>query len=197
MSYFESALDAIFFIWLCILIVSLLVNIIGLIGEYAMFRKAKQSGWLAFIPIYNDYILCTITGVNPWWVLFNILAALIGGLIPIIGVFLAVCVPIYFRSFLAVSTARSYGKEDVWAVGIFFLKPIFYLALGFGSSEYLGEKAPNDVVLEALGIDNKKDTVTEANVVQEKTVTPKFCPNCGSKIEFKESKYCTSCGKAL
>lgn len=184
-------------LWMIIVSVILLIRIIGAIGEYKMFKKAEKSGWPAFIPIYNDYILCTITGVNPWWVLFDILASVIGVFIPIIGTALAVLVPIYFRGLLAIATAKSYGKSDGWAVGIFLLKPFFYLALGFGTSSYLGEKAPNDVILEGLGINNKKEEVKEANVKNESTTDSKYCPNCGTKVEVEGSKYCINCGKEI
>ena len=78
------------------------------------------------------------------------------------------------------------------------LKPFFYLALGFGASQYLGEKAPADVILEALGINKPKEKTTEATVTEETTTNNvTACPNCGAKVEMSNSKFCTNCGKKL
>ena len=196
--YDNAFIQMVLMICMFVLLIVLIINILGAIGEYKMFQKANKSGWAAFIPIYNDYILCTVTGVNPYWILFDILASVIGGLIPIIGTVLAVFIPIYFHGLLALATANSYGKSEGWAFGIFFLKPFFYLALGFGASQYLGEKAPTDVILEALGINKPKEKTTEATVTEETTTSNlTFCPNCGAKVEMSNSKFCTNCGKKL
>ena len=91
-----------------------------------MFQKTDRPGWHALIPIYNTYILCIITGVSPWWLALSIISGLVAGLVPILSI-LASVISIYFGVLLAVSIARSFGKEDIYAIGIYFLPFIFYM----------------------------------------------------------------------
>ena len=180
--------------------ICLLIIILKVVGEWKMFKKAGKEGWPALIPIYNDYILCKIVGINPWW----IAAIYIVPFIPIIGQAFAPFVGIYFYVILYVSTARSYGKEDSFAVGLFLLTPIFMLILGCGDSKYLGARPMSDPIFDALGINKKEDKVQEANVVNEEKEeikeetkeVPKNCPNCGEAV-VEGSKFCVSCGKEL
>ena len=47
-------------------------------------------------------------------------------------------VMIAFQIILSVKIARSFGKGSEYAWGLFFLPPIFYMILGFGSTQYQG-----------------------------------------------------------
>lgn len=181
-------------VWL----ISLIMFVLEVIGQWKMFKKAGKEGWPALIPIYNTFVLCEVTGINPIWLIIVIVGSVVGGIIPVVGPIIIGFASIYFRVILAIATARSYGKSDAFAVGLFFLSPIFSLILGFGSSQYVGAKPPKDVVFEFFGIDNKNDSVTEATVVNEtNNVNSGFCKNCGAKVTMNDSKFCTSCGKEL
>lgn len=102
---------------------ALLVLIIA--GMWKMYVKAGQPGWGAIIPIYNTYLLLKIAG-RPWWWLLLFL-------IPIISIifFLIVCLDL----------AKSFGRSALFGVGLFFLAPIFFCILGFGSAQYQGPAA--------------------------------------------------------
>lgn len=130
-----------------IVLISLVVAIFQIIGQWKMFKKADQPGWAAIIPIYNTYILCKVTGVNPWWIVITMVGSMVGSLIPGIGSLISFAITIYFVILLAVSTANSYGKENSWAIGLILLEPFFMFALGVGQSKYEGPKPMNDVVL--------------------------------------------------
>ena len=134
-----------------VLLVGLIIGIFQLIGLWKVFKKANQPGWAAIIPFYNTYILCKITGVNPWWIVV-VLCSSVLGVIPILGSLLVMAITIYFGVLLAVSTARSFGKDDAYAIGLYLLQPFFMFALGVGKSEYQGAKPMNDIVFEKLGI---------------------------------------------
>ena len=164
-------------------------TIFSVIGKWKIFKKAGKEGWPALIPIYDTIVLCEITGVNTWWVVITIIANAISGLIPIFGLTLAIIVSIYFKVILYVSTVRSYGRSDAWAVGLYFLRPFFFFALGVGKSKYQGAKPLEDPILETIGINKstKKEEVKEEKVI---------CKNCGEE-NLNTSKFCTSCGKKL
>lgn len=91
-------------------------------GIWKFLVKAGQPGWALFVPIYNAYVILKIAGRPAWWLLL--------ALIPFVNIWLG------FR--VAIDIAHSFGKGTGFGIGLVFLSPIFYMILGFGSSEYLG-----------------------------------------------------------
>lgn len=192
----ETDLEQLFNIMKIIGTITSIIYMIQVIGEWKLFRKANKPGWSALIPIYNDYIFCTITGVNPLWILITMMI----GFIPGIGTVLSVLASIYYSILLNVSIARSFGKKDEWAIGLFFLKPFFMFALGM-DSEYQGARPMDDIVFKTLGISNntKQDNTTQQTTQSNQTNngnTQLFCSNCGTKVTG-DSRYCTNCGAKL
>lgn len=128
-----------------IVLIALAVAVVSIIGMWKMFTKAGEEGWKSIIPVYNAITLCKIVGVNPWWILIVFVSGLLS-IIPILGYLVYLAVIIYFSVLLSVSTANSFGKDTGFAVGLFFLSPIFYCILGFGSAKYEGAKPMNDII---------------------------------------------------
>lgn len=182
-----------------VLIICLAIYILSSLGLSKMFKKANQDGWSAWIPIYNTYMLCKITGVNVYWLLI-VVGLYFFTFIPFVGI-VAFAASIYFQVLLAVSTARSFGKSDGYAVGLFFLAPIFYMILGYGNSDYLGEKPMNDFVFDHIDTNkstsNSTTTTTSAanSTISEKVVT-RYCVYCGTPLS-EGNKFCPNCGKEL
>lgn len=174
-----AALGVIFGIMLLILLV---VSIIIIIAQWKMFKKGNQPGWAALVPFYNTYIQCKMVGVNPWWILILVGASFLG-FIPYVGSLLSMAVSIYFAILISVSTARAFGKDSGFAVGLILLPVVFYPILGFGKAEYKGADPMNDILFKKA-----EETVTQA--------TSKFCPHCGAKMN-KDSKFCPKCGKEV
>lgn len=111
------------------MVIILAIAIVQIIAMWKVFSKAGEKGWKAIIPIYNIVILFKISGLSPWLVLVYLAA-----IIPFIG-WIAL---IALNAVLAYKLAKSFGKDGGWAVGLYFLAPIFYMILGFGKSEYVG-----------------------------------------------------------
>lgn len=184
-----------------VLVVALIIIIIGVIGQWKMFKKAGKNGWEAIIPIYNIYTLCLITGVNPLWILIVFGLGFLSAFFSLLS-FVSSIATIYFSILVAVSTARSFGKEDGYALGLYFLGPFFQLALGIGKSEYLGPRPMEDIIFKSF-VSNSSTTSSES---EAKTKTEKetistvdathFCAQCGTKIVIN-TKYCPNCGKEL
>lgn len=129
-------------------IICIAIAVVTIIGMWKMFTKAGEEGWKAIIPVYNIYTLCKIVGVSPWWILI-VFGGSILTLIPILGILvgLALCAAgIYFGILIAKSTANAFGKDTGFAVGLYFLGPIFYCILGFGKAKYEGAKPMNDII---------------------------------------------------
>ncbi|MCI8470105.1 MAG: hypothetical protein HFJ35_01125 [Clostridia bacterium] len=109
--------------------IALVIYIIQIIAMWKLFNKAGQAGWKSLIPIYNFVILFKISGLSPWLLLLFLLS-----FIPVIGSIIVIAL----MAILSYKLAKSFGKDGGWAVGLYFLAPIFYMILAFGSSEYVG-----------------------------------------------------------
>ena len=122
-----------------------LLNLIATaIGRYKIFKKAGESGYKAFIPGYSTYTLYRIAWDEKCFtsllclIGLSILTRLIGG-----PVFNAIGIAISFaimlmQGILCSKLAISFDKKVEFALGLFFLHPIFTLILGFSDARYLG-----------------------------------------------------------
>ena len=111
------------------IVIILAIAFVKIVAILKIFTKAWVKLFKAIIPIYNFVILLKISGLSPWLILVFLAA-----IIPFIG-WIA---PIALNAVLAYKLAKSFGKDGGWAVGLYFLAPIFYMILGFGSSKYVG-----------------------------------------------------------
>ena len=167
-------------------VIIVICAIIIIVAEVKMFKKGKQPGWAAIVPFYNQYVLCKMVGVNPWWVLITVVASFIGE-VPYVGTIILLAVSIYYAILTGVSTARAFGKDDAFAVGLILLPVVFYPILGFGKAEYVGADNPmNDFVFK-----KGEEIVKNGN-----NANKKFCPHCGAQMNI-ESKFCPNCGKEV
>ncbi len=194
---------------LAIMFFSLIVAVISIIGLWKMFEKAGEEGWKSIIPIYNVYTLCTIVGVSPYWLLILVATTFFNAL-PGIGSIIDGMAMLYFCVIMCVSTAKSFGRNEDFAIGLFFLPFIFNCILGFGKTEYVGPTPMSDPVGDwILGLFNKENTtknntsnrtnntnknVRETEVLEETEVN--FCRKCGAKIEDGDA-FCVSCGTKI
>lgn len=99
---------------------------ITLIAMWMMFKKAGEAGWAAIIPFYNMFILFKIVtgkGIKFLWLF-----------VPVAGMII-----------LAGSLSKAFGKDTGFAVGLFFLSPIFIWILGFGKAAYIKPKIDEQI----------------------------------------------------
>lgn len=125
----DTAINATLGVMLFILIVGLMITIIQLVAMWKLYKKAGEPGWMSIIPICNLVTLFKIAGLSPWLILVYLLA-----FIPFIGWIAG----IVLTAALCYKLALSFGKGIGWAVGLYFLAPIFFMILAFGKSEYVG-----------------------------------------------------------
>lgn len=190
-----------------ILVFALVIYVLQVIGMWKVFKKSGEEGWKAIIPIYNQYTMCKITGVNPWWVLIVVVASGLTGalgesdLASVVSL-LSSIISIYFSVLLYVSLARAFGKSDGFAVGLILLNPIFLLILGCGSSQFIAKKPMHDILFD--NINKNKDTQNANPVNNQQTPTDanpsqgaaKHCTNCGAELE-NGAEFCKSCGSKV
>ena len=89
---------------------------------WRLFTKAGKPGWAVLIPIYNLVVLLEIVGKPVWWVLLMFIP------------FVNFIVGIWVANLLA----KSFGKTELYTIGLVFLPFVFYPLLAFGNSQYRG-----------------------------------------------------------
>ena len=94
-------------------------------GLWKTFTKAGKPGWACLVPIYNIIVMLEIAGRPLWWLLLLF--------VPIVNFFVAMIV--------VIDIAKAFGKGAGFGLGMFFLGPIFYAILGFGSAQHVGAPA--------------------------------------------------------
>lgn len=115
---------------------SVAVLALGIIGSWKIYSKAGEHGWAAIIPFYESYVMHKITWGQGWFFLIPVvLSALsqisgIGSLFTLLG--------LLFYAMTMYKLSLSFGHGIGYAVGLFFLGPVFKLILGFGRSTYFG-----------------------------------------------------------
>ena len=112
-------------------LVFVVIGLVTLIGMWKVFAKAGQPGWAVLVPIYNLIVLLRVAGLPWYWVFAPFVA-----IIPILGwiAYIVWIVWVHHR----ISTR--FGQGVGFTVGLTLLGPIFWLILGFGSAQYVGEK---------------------------------------------------------
>ena len=110
-------------------IVLLVFVVLTVVGNWKVFEKAGKPGWAAIVPIYNTVVLYQVSGLNPWLLLLY--------LVPVVN-YIAMFV---LSIMLAGKLVKAFGKGTGFAIGIFFLQPLFTLILGFGDAKYEGPVA--------------------------------------------------------
>lgn len=119
------------------IVVSIVIGVLQIVAMWKLYTKAGEKGWKSIVPIYNIVILFKISGLSPW-LIFVYLAAII----PFVGWIATLALTIY----QAYSLAKSFGKDIGYTFGLWLLPTIFYMILGFGSSEYVGPGGKAKVV---------------------------------------------------
>jgi hypothetical protein len=103
--------------------VLLLFLLLMVAAGWKVFEKAGEPGWAILVPIYNGIVMCKIAK-KPWWWLLLIC-------IPYVGVVWSI--------WLINRTAKAFGKDEGFTVGLILLGFIFWPILGFGDAEYNSE----------------------------------------------------------
>jgi len=125
----SAALVAIIFAVVCIIVYFFTAFVLSKI-----FHKANRKKSLAYIPVYNYWILFEIAGLPGWLVFLYILSV-----IPIIGYLIAFILGII----LAVKLAKKFNKSMVFTIfGLIIFNVVGYLMLAFGKAQYNTSDVP-------------------------------------------------------
>ncbi len=88
---------------------------------WKLYQKAGKQGWECLIPIYNIIVFLDIIKRPRWWVLLY--------LIPFVSLVIAI-----INCF---DTAKAFGKDTAFGIGLLLLSPVFFPILALGDSTYV------------------------------------------------------------
>jgi len=155
-------------------LLSIATMVLAIVGLWKIFTKAGEEGWKAIIPYYNLYVLCKIvggkflrliislvlfimsTGIMVMMSTIGIAMAAIynstsGLIVAIIITIICTLIMLAFLIWYCIEHAlicgalsRSFGHGTGFAVGLFFMAPIFYMILGFNQDKYIGPNGVNN-----------------------------------------------------
>lgn len=128
------------------LILTLVMYVLTVVARWKVFAKAGIDGWKSIIPFYNTYLSYQLAGMNGWWCILIITASgystYVNQLedkpslaVSLIAIILGI-IAIVFEFKRASGTAKAFSKKTGFAIGLFFLQPIFEMILGFGDAKY-------------------------------------------------------------
>lgn len=146
--------------------------------RWFIFRKAGEKGWKGLIPIWSDYInykiawdgriyLALLVGT----VASSLLGALFGLIHPGLGMFVGIVLAIVVTAaktiaglMLQFKMAHAFGKDDYFAVGLYFLNSVFATILAFGSCKYVGPDKAGAEFMDKIG--SRREPAPAVNPVQ-------------------------------
>lgn len=184
--------------FMIILVFVLIGFIVDGLSRCFIFKKANKPVWAAFVPIYNNVVECEVCGVNTIWVWVNLGLSFITGIVPFLSIVYLITY-MYFKILTAISMSKSFGKDEGFGIATVFFRPICYLILGCGSSQYAGPMPMKDHIMEMFGV--SENTTSHADTNQMSNVMPsvnevKKCSSCGTPIKQGEN-FCSSCGNKI
>ena len=121
--------------------------IFQLIAGWKMMVKMGEPGWKSLIPFYGTYVIYEHTWNGMMYGITLVLQVALyalqelgsdsSGLLTIVTTAISLAV-IVLQIFACNKLSKSFGHGVGYTIGLWLLRPIFYLILGFGSSEYIG-----------------------------------------------------------
>ena len=120
-------------------IIAIAAAVLEIIGLWKMFKKAGKNGWEALITGHNGFVLFEMAGINPIWMIWIMIAAVVA-CIPIIGWIAGFGFIIFVEFWLNIRLAKQFGKETGFGVLMAFFPFVMYPILGIGSAKWTAPK---------------------------------------------------------
>lgn len=166
-----------FFLVILAIIVAFVV--IMIVSNWKILTKANEEGWKSLIPFYNQWTLCEVIGLSPYWVIELVVVQAIyifaeqvfeGSFIVTTLSWLVTLNSLYFNVVYSLSLAKSFGKDKSFGILTVFFPIITLPMLAFGKSQYVGkngEKDPvMDFILDTLNVKKNNNVNVNQNTVQ-------------------------------
>ena len=127
--------------------------------RWFIFVKAGQKGWKGLIPFYSDYINYKIAWDGRIYIALlvgsigsAIIGTICGWIHPALGSVVSILLNTAVAGAYAIAgmilqfkMARAFGRNDYFAVGLYFLGNVFTAILAFGDAKYLGPQGKDGI----------------------------------------------------
>lgn len=198
-------------------IVLLAIEILCIVANWNLFKKAGKGGWEAIIPFYNYWILVEIAGLNWWWFLLVVSDSVVD-LLGFDDLSTITNLVSFFASFNCYyNIAKKFNKSTGYSVCAGLFPFIFAMMLGFSKTEFYDNSIPvskNGCIGTPDSVSNnnyqtssqsqsfynntEKHDLNDNEMKANETVSTvrefSFCGNCGTKLN-KDVRFCPNCGK--
>lgn len=149
-------------------LIVLALCIVSIVALWKIYKKAGEHGWACLVPFYNSYVFYRMTWGNGWMFLlptvlifgyvFGLVFLMLSGFageatLTIIMTILAIgcgIASIVINIVTLHKLSKSFGHGVGFTLGLLFLSVIFYIILGFGSSQYVGPSSKHDNAIELM-----------------------------------------------
>lgn len=120
--------------------------VLQVIAYWRIFAKAGEPGWKSLIPVYNDYVMFKIVW-QPKFFWVTLLVSFVSSFLFNYGEPGSALVTVSYLLFFVAAAfevvciyklSKAFGHGVPFAVGLFFLAPIFRLILAFSGDTYQG-----------------------------------------------------------
>ena len=117
--------------------------LVGAFGYYKLFTKAGEAGWKGFVPVYNYYVALKLSwNTNIFWIYLaiTIVSSILRqfeGFVATLGSVVGIAATI-INLVHCLKFSRAFQHGIGYALGLFFLEPIFLLIMGLGDTQYVG-----------------------------------------------------------
>lgn len=125
-------------------IIELIFYVLRIIAGWKVFTKAGEKGWKSLIPIYNQIVQYQLTWkpimIVPILVLMlvgSVLVQLESGAMVVIGAILCLAAAVLEIIGLH-KLSKAFGHGGGFTLGLVLFEGIFWVILGFGKSQYVG-----------------------------------------------------------
>ena len=145
-----SLLEDIFPYALILFIIFIVVYILLLpfIASWKLFKKVGIPGYKSLIPIYNEYLILKIAGMNGLWLIVAYSPFIIDSInnnfkdklpLYVYIIFIVFTIlTIIFNIIRAIKLSKAFDRGILFMIGMFFFPTIFEIILGMGRSQYIG-----------------------------------------------------------
>lgn len=135
-----------------VIVIPIICWAVQAVGKFFVFKKAGKAPWHAFIPVLSDWDQLDLAWSRMiawlWVAVLAVSMLFLSGAVnavfhikPYIHDSLTIVIVLTLVVIMVINCyqlAKAFGKKFLFALGLFFIYPVFILILGLDSSEYLG-----------------------------------------------------------
>ena len=124
-------------------IIGIAFLVFTVIGRWKLYQKSGEEGWKALIPVYSEYTLIKIAGLNWWWIFIVVAPILVSVVVDNTAISrLADLVSILANIAICYNLKEKFHKDQNWFILSVFFGGITVPILGLSKKDTYDAAAP-------------------------------------------------------